>query len=122
MRKATLLQERRRNNRIILTQQSKWKLYLYADGEYHEVQSVWDISPFGAGLQISGAVEKGTEVRLKYQVGGVDLRVCGLVIWSSVFDENPGTEKAVRSYRVGIAFRPEDAKENTHFFRYLTSE
>lgn len=120
MREATLLKERRRNNRIILTQQSKWKLYLHVDGQYHEVQSVWDISPFGAGLQVSGAVGKGAEVRLKYQVGGVDLLVRGLVIWSTVFDENPGAKETACSYRVGVAFRPEDAKENTRFFRYLT--
>lgn len=117
-----MTKEQRRAVRNIPLQHPKGKLYLYVDDQCHEVQAVHDVSPFGIGVRIGSAINKGNEVRLRYQYEVNDLQVHGTVIWSSVVEEKSGGREALRSYQAGIYLLPEETEVNMQFYRLMISQ
>jgi len=117
--------ERREHKRTFFIQAPDRKLYLYIDDQNIEVESVWDISPFGIGLQINNAVNidhavsADTDIQLRYRFGGDDQNVRGSITWSKIFIDNPGSLH--RSYRLGVCL-DDDIEANILFFKFMTGE
>ncbi len=117
--------ERREHKRTFFIQAPDRKLYLYIDDQNIEVESVWDISPFGIGLQINNAVNidhavsADTDIQLRYRFGGDDQNVRGSITWSKIFIDNPGSLH--RSYRLGVCL-DDDIEANILFFKFMIGE
>src|SRR3990167_3481751 len=120
MRKVTFMNEQRREERFTPTQQSTHGLYLYVADQCMDVQAVWDVSPFGVGLQVDCAIDKGAMVRLMYEYKSAVLQVHGTVMWCTIFRNIPNNSDLLPSYRVGISLGSEDVEANVLFFRYMT--
>ncbi len=114
--------EQRKVERIIPVQPMKGKLYLYVGELCLEVRSVWNVSPFGIGLQVDSDIDKGTEIRLEYQHETTDLQLHGFVIWSTVFEQELDGGTRPQSYRMGIGLQPENMGINSQFFRLITNQ
>ncbi len=114
--------EKRNVERIILAQPMQGKLYLYVEELCLEVRSVWNVSPFGVGLQVDSDIDKGTGIRLEFQHETTDLQVDGSIIWSAVFEDELEGGTRAQSYRMGIRLLPENMEINSQFFRSITSQ
>ena len=114
--------ERRREERISLTQQPKGKIYLYVENRCLDVREVLDVSPCGIGLYIDNSIDNVSDVRLKYQHETIDLEVSGSVVWSMAVEEVPYSEQDTRRYLVGIHLRPDDMGANIQFFKAVSGQ
>ncbi|MEE8428973.1 MAG: hypothetical protein V3S33_05680 [Gammaproteobacteria bacterium] len=118
--------ERREHKRTFFIQSPDRKLYLYIDDQHIEVESVWDISPFGIGLQIENAINidhavtTDADIQLRYQYAGVDQQVRGSITWSKIFIDGP--DSLHRSYRLGVCLDDDDIEPNVLFFKFMTGE
>jgi len=120
MKTNTLTNERRRDERVTPPQQPRQKLYLCVDDQFYDVQLVWDVSPFGVGLQIDRALVKDTVIRLMYEYDSLDLQAQGTVIWSHALEDPADCHDMPQAHRIGIALGPEDLEENLRFFQVMT--
>lgn len=117
------MQEEKRNvERIILVQPMKGKLNLYVKKLRLEVRSVWNVSPFGIGLQVDNDIDKGARILLEFQHNTTELHVEGSVIWSAIFEDEPVGGTRAQSYRMGIRLLPENMEVNSQFFRSITDQ
>jgi len=127
-RRTILKNERREHKRTFFTQSPERALHIYIDGLCVKIGSVWDVSPFGVGLQIDGVINldniinKGTDVMLTYQAEGINLRVRGFIMWSMVFVDNLDSTGVHRSYRMGVSLQSDDIEDNITFFKYVTGQ
>ena len=114
------MKEHRRAERVIPVQQPKGTLVLYVEDQGFDVKSVRDVSPFGAGVCIESDINKGTKIRLNYQIEGDDLQVFGIVAWSSPVEVVTVIDE-MNLYRIGICLQPENVEDNLNFYRLMTS-
>ncbi len=114
--------EKRNVERIILVQPMKGKLNLYVKKLCLEVRSVWNVSPFGIGLQVDSDIDKGARILLEFQHETTELHVEGSVIWSTIFEDEPEGGTRAQSYRMGIRLLPENMEINSQFFRSITDQ
>jgi len=117
-----LPKEKRNVERIILVHPMKGKLNLYVKKLRLEVRLVWNVSPFGIGLQVDSDIDKGTRVLLEFQHKTTELHVEGSVIWSAVFEDELEGGTVTQSYRMGIRLLPENMGINSQFFRSITNQ
>ncbi|MDH5728905.1 MAG: PilZ domain-containing protein, partial [Gammaproteobacteria bacterium] len=81
------------------------------ENEY-EFSQVSDVSVSGMGLSLAVAIEKDTEVVLRYESDDMGLALHGKIMWQS----NAETDT---HFRYGVQFAPEDADTNVMFFMAL---
>ena len=87
-----------------------------------DVLRLRDISPFGVGVDVKLAVEKGEAVCLKYEDDDFAIEVQGMVAWSGLLEAREGGVSGVQCCQAGIELNPADIKENTRFFRCVTGQ
>jgi len=117
-----LHKEKRNVERIIPDQPMKGKLNLYVKKLCLEVRSVWNVSPFGIGLQVDSNIDKGARILLEFQHETTELHVHGSVIWSAAFEDELEGGTPAQSYRMGIRLLPENMEINSQFFRSITDQ
>lgn len=114
------MDERRNAERVACLEQPNDRCRLYAGQQCYDVQTVGDISPFGAKVEIETFLDIDEPVRLTFESENTSISVDGLVMWSVAADLDREKDPLSRAKKVGIYFQPRDAEANLKLFNAMT--
>jgi len=108
--------DNRKAERILVVKQPATKLQVKFNDKSLDVDTIMDVSPFGAGILLSEPIAQGTSACLIYG----QLKIFGSVTWTMVITPDNNQAANLSSNWIGIYFDPADMKSNMLFFKTMT--
>lgn len=92
----------RKHERIPATHLRKGSVCLDKSQKCFQVERVRDVSPFGIGLIIDGAISVGEKVRMRFAHDHSHIQMYGRVAWCAPAEADPGIVGEQHLFRMGV--------------------